>query len=380
MRDELDRLLGYLDRTLDGERQSETHDIHVRALAWEPVGRLPLVMQYPLPDDCPFRPFPHREAYDDPAKMLFNELVHAFETSIVCHERVGDDLPYTIRANCGTVILASMFGGRIEMPDDNPPWVRPLADPEAIERSLDTNSCDLGSGICPKVVEIYEYYRATLATVPKVERCVTLAMPDLQGPFDTVELLRGSEIFVDLYERPEWVRRFLAKAAEAQVAVARHIQPMLTQTDPDWSCQHAAIMPRQILIRGDSSINVSAQMYREQIADHDELVMRELGGGGVHFCGNGGHLIEPILELPSLRCIDLGQPEMNDLDALYARAHGRRIPLLRVRVPESDLISGRVLDRFPTGVSLFHAASSLDEAARIFSAYVEGARRRATSA
>jgi hypothetical protein len=133
-------------------------------------------------------------------------------------------------------------------------------------------------------------------------------------------------------------------------------------------------MGGQILIRGDSSINISAEMYRDHIAAHDELVMREMGGGGIHFCGNGEHLVPAMLELPSLRCIDLGQPEMNDLDAIYTRASERKIPLIRLRVDEQDIVSGRVMDRFPTGASLVHSAPSLDEASRIFSMYARSAR------
>ena len=62
--------------------------------------------------------------FDDAEKMLFNELVCAFDTSIALRDRVGDDLPLTIRANFGTVLIASMFGAAAEQIGDNPPWIR----------------------------------------------------------------------------------------------------------------------------------------------------------------------------------------------------------------------------------------------------------------
>jgi len=58
----------------------------------------------------------------------------------------------------------------------------------------------------------------------------------------------------------------------------------------------------------------------EPIAPHDERVLRELGGGGIHCCGAVGHLVDPWVELPSIRSLDLGQPKLNDLDAIYAKA------------------------------------------------------------
>ncbi len=343
MNGELERLLALLDRTLDCERQLRIHGLHVRALSYDSVERLPLILEVPLPPECPFRPFRYREAFDDPDKMLFNELVSAFGVSILAHDRIGDDLPYTIRANCGTVIVASIFGGRVELIDDNPPWVRPFGDADTLRRACDCDPLDFGRGLCPKILDIYHRYHEALAGFPNVKRSVKLVLPDLQGPFDTVELLRGSEIFVDLYEQPDWVREMLTMAAGAQVGFARHLQPLLTDSEPGFAHQHGTAMRGNILIRGDSSVNVSADMYRQQIAEHDECVMRSLDGGGIHFCGNGQHLIPSMMELPSLRCIDFGQPEMNDLDAIYAQASTRRIPLIRVRVAEEELVSGRVL-------------------------------------
>ena len=123
MNPNLKALLEHLSVTLDAARQAEIEDLHRRALSWLPVRRLPLVMSYPLPDDAPFKPFPHREVFGDPEKMLFNELAYAFNTSIACRDRLDDDLPCTIRANFGTVLIASKFGAQVGQFDDNPPWI-----------------------------------------------------------------------------------------------------------------------------------------------------------------------------------------------------------------------------------------------------------------
>ena len=109
-------------------------------------------------------------------------------------------------------------------------------------------------------------------------------------------------------------------------------------------------------------------MYREHVAAHDEAVLKQLGGGGIHFCGKGEHLVPEILKLPSLTALDLGQPQKNDLDKIYRLAAVRKIPIVRLRLPEQDLLSGDAVRRFPTGVSLFHAADSLGDASRIMAA------------
>jgi hypothetical protein len=365
----LKRLLEQLETAIQPARQAETDRLYQRALRSEDTERIPLSLAYPLPVDSSFSPFPHRELFADPEKMLFNELVHAFETSILHHATVQDDLPFTIRANFGTGVIASLFGARVEQVDDNPPWVRSFESLDAFQRVFDCDPLDFSRGWCPRVVERYEFYRATLAEYPRLNRAVWRVLPDLQGPMDTAEMLRGSEWYEDLVERPAMVNKLLALLAQAQVGFARRLQPLLNDGPPGFCHQHASALAGNILIRNDSAIMISPAMYREQIAPHDEWVLREMGGGGIHSCGNIGHLAAEYLRLPSLRALDLGQPELNDLDSLYALARARKVALIRVDVPEDELVSGRVRERFPTGVTLRHRSASLAAAAQLMARY-----------
>jgi len=377
MNTDLRRLLQTLSDMVDPERQAAVEDLHRRALTWAPVERLPLVLACPAPADAAFRPYPHRQVFDDPEKMLYNELVHAFGTSILHSHQAGDDLPWTIRANFGTVVVASLYGARIEQVDDNPPWALPFETQEAFRDALDRGaSLDLACGWAPRVVERCRFYREVLAEYPTLSSAVKIVLPDLQGPLDTLEMLRGSEIYVDFYTDPGLVRRGLEAVSRSQVGLARALAPYVNDGPGGFSHQHATMIRGSILIRDDSALNVSAQMYRDQVAPHNEFVLRELGGGGIHACGCVDHLRGEHLSLPSVQCLDLGQPELNDVDATYALARERKIPIVRVRAQEEELTSGSVMERFPTGVSLMHEAQSLDHAERIMDAYRRAAERR----
>jgi hypothetical protein len=373
----LRRLLDHLAETLTLERETVIEDLHRRALSWEPVERLPLVMHYPAPSDR-FPPYPYAETLDDPAKMLFNELVSASLASAsgrsICHRaEVDDDLPCTIRPNFGCVLIPSLFGARIEQVGDSPPWVRNFESREAFVAALDSSAEHNTAAIVSRVVEQYAFYREALAAYPNLERIIKLVLPDLQGPLNNVEQLRGSEVYVDFHADPELVDRALTTVAEAQIAVACQLAPWITDGPAGWSHQHGFRIPGNILVRADSAIMLSPQMYRRQVAPHDERVLHAVEGGGVHSCGRIDHCAGEFLDLPSLKCLDLGQPKLNDLDALYAAARRRRVPLIRVSVAEAELISGSVLRRFPTGVSLSYTAKSIDEARRIMSDYKRAA-------
>lgn len=376
MNPELRKLLDYLAKTLDQERQAEIKELHRRALTWKPVDRLPLVLSYPLHASAPFKPYPHSQIFDDPETMLYNELVHAWDIRIAYHDRVGDDLPCTIRCNFGCVVIASLFGGRVEQVEENPPWIRPFETLAEFKRALDRDPLDFSQGWSPRVIEMYQFYRQVLSDYPKLQELIKLVLPDLQGPIDTAELLRGSALYMDFYDNPDLVSQAMSVIATAQVGFARYLAPYLSEGLEGFSHQHGFMICGNILIRDDSSIMISPETYREQVAPHDEFVLRELSGGGIHCCGRFDHAVEEFLALPSIRCLDLGDPQMNDLDTIYATARERRIPLIRIQVDEEELISGRVMERFPTGVSMLHAADSFKDACRIMTAYKQATEGR----
>ena len=204
---------------------------------------------------------------------------------------------------------------------------------------------------------------------PEVARLVYLVLPDLQGPLDTAELLRGSEIYVDLYNDSDLVAKALDAIARAQIGLAKHLLSYTSDTSDGFSHQHATVIGGHILIRDDSTINISPAMYRQYVAPYDEMVLSALGGGGIHSCGETEHNVDAFFALPSIRGLDLGQPELNDIDAIYAKARPRKIALDLVRATREELATGRIMERFPTGVSLVYNAESLADAQSVVAAY-----------
>jgi len=370
------KLLDHLEETLDTARQICISDLYMKALRWQTLERLPLVLTYKLPEDFPFRSYPLKQAIDNPEKMLFNELVHAFDSSIACHNLLDDDLPCTIRANFGTVVIASIFGAEIQQVNNNPAWVRPFESSDTFERILEKDPCDFSKGWCPKVVETYKFFNDILADFPNLKKCVKVVLPDLQGPFDTAEQLRGSSIYEDFYRAPDTLYAVMHHLAEAQTGFAQHLQPYLSDGSEGYCHQHNSMICGNILIRNDCAINISAKMYREQVAPHDAALLEAIGGGGIHCCGKCGHLVDEFLAIPAVKCIDLGQPEMNNINSIYDKARQHKVPLIRIRVTKQELLTGQILDKFPTGVTLVHDAGSLGKAQRIMQAYAQKHRGR----
>jgi len=362
-------LLKTIDQEMDESDQEAKIARHIKALNWEMTDRLPLILTYPFPKSSTIQPFPHSEALQNPEKMLFNELVYAFETSIWLNNQIKDDLVYTIRANYGTVIIASLYTGRIEQRDDNPPWVRHYDTSDERLEIFQRDPFDYSTGYVKKLIETYIFYNQVFNDFPNLKKSVRIVLPDLQGPLDTLELLWGSDIYSDLILKPELVEKGMKLLADSQVRLADFLKQYINDGPLNFSHQHATTIKGNILIRNDSAIMISPEMYRNQVAHHDEFILNNLKGGGIHSCGSIDFNIHEIFNLGSIECFDFGQSHMNDLDKIYQLAANRKIALIRLMVTKEELLSGKIQKRFPTGVSLVYQAGSLEEAKYVSSVY-----------
>jgi len=91
-----------------------------------------------------------------------------------------------------------------------------------------------------------------------------------------------------------------------------------------WSMLHRG----RIMVRNDAATNLSPAMYEELVRPFDQRLLDELGGGAIHFCGRGDHLIPKFAGLSGLHAINTTQPALNDVEAIFAGTIDRGINLL----------------------------------------------------
>ncbi|MBM3801660.1 MAG: hypothetical protein FJW26_05025 [Acidimicrobiia bacterium] len=311
--------------------------------------------------------------------MLNNELVKGLASAFEWLD-VKDDRPAQIRPDFGTGLVSSVFGARIECPSDNPPWVHPLSEGDVewnIRSAID--GLDLADvpnrGLIPRVAETYSFYADILATYPNVRSFLAVIMPDIQGPFDTAAMLWGSSIFEALYTNPELVDRLCSAVADVMIALHTYFRTFIGREllPEGFSHTHGVIIRGNYLMRGDSNLMLSNAMYREQMLPHELKVLKVIGGGSYHSCGNWEHNIGTILALDEIGSLDFGsnQSQMNDIDGIYRQAAKAKKHLNLVTAYSHELASGSIIQRFPTGVTLSCQVENKEEAARV----IQGAGR-----
>jgi len=261
----------------------------------------------------------------------------------------GDGSMLNVRANYGTGILPSVYGASIFVMDEAMQTL-PTSIPfdgggaEAMRRLLARGAPDLDAGYGARVFAAGAELRRLVQTYPKVARYVSVYHPDLQGPMDLTELLWGSSLFLDIMDDPGLAHAVLEHVTETYTRFLRRWFAVVPQTGP--CARHWGFLHRgAIMLRDDSGMNFSPEMFDTFIRPYDQRLLREFGGGAVHFCGRGSHYIESLSTCAGLTAVQLSQPSYNDMETIYRHTVDKGLLLLGLQreAAETAFRTGRPL-------------------------------------
>lgn len=338
--------LSKLNDVVDPEHVARAEECLYASVCYKEVDRLPRIVACQV---AGWPAFTYKEAFHDMEKMLLNELAGVWMGA-----HVRDDRMYTIRANYGVGVIASMFGCEIVLTEDNAmPWVTHLTD-EQLDRALDAGPVDIEAGLGARVFETERFYLQALSEYDNLSRCVHLFVSDTQGPFDVAHLVMGHQIYTEVYDNPARVHRLLELTSDAYVRFTK-AQKQVIGESLEWGFHYHG----QFKLRGagracdDTGINLSTACYKEFSKPYNRRVFRELGGGWVHYCGSGKQILEEVLTTEGITAINFGNPEMQDLGQVYSLAQPRQVAIVGWSGP------GPVPDNIRTGITVTRNAPDL---------------------
>ena len=284
------------------------------------------------------------DALQDEELMIYRELYSVHEK---LQEGSGELL--SIRNNYGTGIIPSMLGAELFLAPreiDTLPAPYPLpGGQEGIARMLQNNKePDFSVGLAGKTFRVAERYLDLAAHYPKVKRYVNYYNPDLQGPLALCEAMWGSQVYYAFYDAPELVEETLRFLTNTFIDFLNRWQKLCQAIDEshsvDWGCLHRG----HCIIRNDAAMNISGDMYEEMVMPHDQHIISQFGGG-VHFCGRGHHYIEHVSNIKGISCVNLSEPEMNDMEKIYSNTIDKGLIIFGLLQSEVDraLAAGRDL-------------------------------------
>ncbi len=253
----------------------------------------------------------------------------------------------TVRANYGTGIMPTLFGAGLFVMDESSNTLqtsRPLGT-AAVEALAEGGVPDVLNGLGAVVLAAGRRFSEIAAQYPKIGKYVHIYHPDMQGPMDLCEMLWGSDLFYDLIDRPELVHRVLGVITDTYIQFMRTWDDAVGSGGKDWATHWSMMHAGKIMIRTDSGMNLSRDMYDAFIRPYDQRLLNELGGGAVHFCGRGSHYIASTCEMDRMHAINLSQPELNEMETVYSNTVDKGIKLLGLgrEHAEAALAAGRDL-------------------------------------
>lgn len=255
----------------------------------------------PVPEYHQFDHYTLGEQFNDPKKMLVESL-----WDMIGWARTPSDAQLSMRPNFGVGTLASVFGCEIDVGEHDMPWVKSRPSREAL-LDLDVGNVE-HAGLIPRVVEFIELAQQSLKDFPDVR----VFMADLQGPMNTMFLLRQQDCFIEMIEEPDYFHRLMDVIVAVYVRLTRYLKKKMKEP-LDGGYHGAMFMTRGgARVVDDVSIMISAAHYEEFSLPYVRACLAPFGGGWVHSCGDISHQIRFYLEAPEIIGVNFGEPQYYD--------------------------------------------------------------------
>lgn len=279
----------------------------------EKVDKIPLLLQpSSIKEMDDFPQYNLKECFYDKKKMLFQQLLKVLPVV-----KANSDAIPSIRANLGTVLLPSVFGLNIRVFEDMLPCISSHLDKRGLSNmEIDDLTPVRERGLLPKAVEYIKYFKSI------VGKSCRIYLPDTQGPFDIAYLVRGNDIFTDIYDDAPFFHHLMELFTFVYIEASKLFKEVIGEPLNSGFHFNGYYMGNcGARVCEDSTIMLSAKMAGKLILPYLEKAIKPFGGGWVHFCGNGSHLIDLYLSSEYVKGINFGNPEMYDPAKVMFKVH-----------------------------------------------------------
>ncbi len=226
-------------------------------------------------------------------------------------QTIEDDYLPHVDSFLGTPVIASAFGGKIQYFEDKDPWIEgPIIHaPRDIDRLKKPNPAK--TGLTSRILEWIDYWKA------ETRGLLPVSITDIQGPLSVaIDLMGASSFYLALYDEPRRVKALLGIITETLIEFLKQLYPLIEEQDGlhEWT---GLFFPKgcgRCRLSEDNLISLSPQMYLEFIHPYNEIIFGEIGGGILHWCGDGSQNFKTVLSTKNLKGIH--NSSMGDMDLI----------------------------------------------------------------
>lgn len=227
-------------------------------------------------------------------KIMKAELVRAFPGVPYWNLSYEEDLA-TLSGCYGAYVIPLVFGLPLLYAVDR--W--PVVDPEKKLSVQEIEKFDVEKLLeGPFVEELFHQMDIIESEWGKIHGYL-----NWQGILNNAFHIRGQEIFLDMYERPEFAREFFSVICEIMIRLSKMVQERQRKS---------GYYINQFSVSNCVVNMISPEMYWEFVFPHDERIAFSFERFGVHTCNwNITPYIDILKDLPNLGYLDMGM--MSDM-------------------------------------------------------------------
>jgi hypothetical protein len=255
----------------------------------------------------------YRTRFYNPVKMWESEIERAKPVL----DWPTDGIP-TVRPNLGTIFIPALAGQKYFVQDGQMPWIRSALPRQAIRDARNMSVAD--NEVMQLAVEFYRIHKNS------IDDRIVAYQPDTQGVFDVAHLLYGENIFLDVMDHSEkaWLDELLEISLQWITRATQYIKGFLGE--PNEMMIHGHGTPQGIYfpnagirLAEDTATLISPKSIHRFVLPMIEKAASSFGGAFVHYCGLHDAFFEMLCQMPSVKAIDLGDPQMYDTRWLMER-------------------------------------------------------------
>ena len=247
----------------------------------------------------------HRERFYDKRKMLFEQIFGLISTS-----RSNSDAQLTVNTNLGAGFAPGILGLKQLVFEDKEPWLQERLSKEKISQLSPKDLKDVNTkGLMPRALEYIDYFKKTL-----VNKALVCIYPDiLWGPFSLAHLIRGDDIFTDLYDDSKFVHHLMEISTLLYVKSATALKKALGEPKESGYFGNFYMGDSGVWSNEGTAVLLSPSQLEKFVFPYLEKAYKSFGGAVVHFCGRADYLLDPLLDLPEVKGINIGEPHLQKL-------------------------------------------------------------------
>lgn len=222
-------------------------------------------------------------------KMMKKELVKAFPTVSYWDLSRADDCA-TVSGCYGAYVIPYLFGISLSYASDQWPVLKEGAKLSVQEiEKIDASEILRG----PITEDLFNQME-----IIESEWGIIHGYLNWQGILNNAFNLRGQEIFLDIYDRPDFVHRFFSVICEVMIKFGNMVQEKQRES---------GFYVNQMSVSNCVVNMISPEQYREFVYPYDRKIAESFERFGVHTCNwDITPYIDVLRELPKLGYLDMG--------------------------------------------------------------------------